>query len=299
MFAAAEPGFEASEVSALLSPVVGHPMAKAALEVALWDAQLRSEGRRLVDLLGGTRELVPAGVVVGVTRSAADTVAEVAERVSEGYQRVKLKIAPGADVVRVRAVREAFPALALQADGNGAYSGADATLFSKLDLFDLQCLEQPLPPDALLASAELAKQLRTRICLDEPLVSVGAVVQALDLGACSVVNLKVGRVGGLSEAMRVYGLCCERGVDLWVGGMLETGLGRAVNVAMASLPGFTMPGDLSASSRYWREDLTEPFELEQGCLRVPAGAGLGVVPRPEKLREQRRSLRLVKRGLNR
>jgi len=294
LFGISEP-FEASSVRGLLSPVVGHPMAKAAIEVALWDAQLRSQGQRLADALGGIRPLVPAGVVVGIGADAATMVAEVADRVEEGYRRVKLKIAPGADVERVRAVREAFPDLALQVDGNGAYSVADALLLSKLDEFELQYLEQPLAPDDWLASARLASQLRTPICLDEPLVSAVSVGQCLDLGACSVVNLKVGRVGGLQEAMDVYRLCIERRAGLWVGGMLETGLGRAVNVALASLAGFTMPGDLSASSRYWHEDLTEPFELKDGCLAVPTDTGLGVAPRPDMLRKNRRSVKLMKR----
>jgi O-succinylbenzoate synthase len=224
----------------------------------------------------------------------AATVAEVAERVGEGYGRVKLKIAPGADIDRVKAVREEFPALALQVDGNGAYSPADALRLSKLDEFGLQCIEQPLHPDDLLASAHLARRLRTPICLDEPLVSALAVAQALSLGACSVVNLKIGRLGGLTEAMAVYRVCVERAAPLWMGGMLETGLGRALNVAMASLPGFTLAGDLSASARYWHEDLTEPFELEGGCLRVPGGPGLGVVPRPERLRQVVTGTKLLK-----
>jgi O-succinylbenzoate synthase len=273
-----------------LAPVRGHLMAKATLEAAVLDAWLRVRGRSLaVDLARraappsvAVPATVPAGVVVGITGSVEGLLAEVATRVAEGYRRVKLKIHPGWDVVPVAAVRDRWPTdeLALQVDANGAYATrADpAGDLAPLDDLDLLVIEQPLADDDLLGHAALAARLRTRVCLDESLTSVGGVATALALGACSAVNLKAGRVGGPLEAVAIHDLCRRAGVPVWCGGMLETGIGRALNLALASLPGFTLPGDLSAADRFWAEDIvTRPARLTpDGTIAVPDGPGIGV-----------------------
>lgn len=279
--AAAGPSVHASDVAGLLRPVKGHPMAKAALEMAFLDADLRPVGQSLASCLGATRTMVPAGVSVGIAASVGELLDEVGGYVEEGYARVKLKIQPGWDVEPVASIRERFgPDLLLQVDGNGAYRRADAPHLARLDEYGLLFIEQPLADDDLAGHAELARLLATPVCLDESITSVAGALDAIDRGACSVVNIKPGRVGGYLEAKRMHDVCRARGVAVWCGGMLETGLGRAGNLALAALPGFTLPGDLSASARYFHRDLTEPFVLEDGQLRVPTGPGLGVSPDP-------------------
>ncbi len=273
----------AQEVAGVLARVAGHPMAKAALEVAVLDAELRAEGRSLAQRLGAARHEVDAGVAAGVADDLDALVEEVADYVSRGYRRVKLKIEPGWDEGPVGAVRAAFPDLALQVDANGAYAGHDHRALSRLDAYALLLIEQPLAADDLLGHAALARRLGTPLCLDESIGGATAAAVALALGACSVLNVKAGRVGGVFEAVRIHDLGRRRGIPMWVGGMLETGLGRAVNVALAALPGFNLTGDISASDRYWQEDLTEPFQLRDGHLTVPSGPGLGVAPLPDVL----------------
>ncbi len=259
--------------------VKGHPMAKAAIEMAVLDAQLRSTGQSLSASLGGVRAAVDAGVSVGIHPTVDDLVRVVVDHVDEGYRRIKLKVEPGWDIEPVGAVRAALgPDVLLQVDANAAYRLVDAEHLARLDEFDLLLVEQPLPEDDLEGHAALARQIASPICLDETITSLASARRALDLGACSIVNLKSGRVGGLREAVRIHDLCLQRGVPVWCGGMLETGLGRAANVALASLPGFTLPGDVSASARWFPEDLTEPFVLVDGQLAVPTGPGLGVTP---------------------
>jgi O-succinylbenzoate synthase len=261
-------------------------MAKAAVEAAVLDAECRADGIPLVNRLGAIPRLVPAGVAVGLQPSIGELLELVGSYLAEGYRRVKLKIEPGNDVAPVRAVRERFgDDLMIQVDANQAYTLADAPLLKALDPFGLQLIEQPLPEDDLFGHARLAELIQTPVCLDESITSVRQAAEALALGACSVVNVKPARVGGLLEAVRIHDLCLARGVDLWCGGMLETGIGRAANLALAALPGFTLPGDLSASGRYFHRDLTEPFVLEEGCLRVPSGPGIGVAPLAEALAE--------------
>ena len=278
-----------------LDDVLGHPMAKATVEMALLDASLRAEGRSLSAHLGGVREAVDAGVSVGMQPSIDDLVRVVHGYLAEGYRRIKCKIEPGCDVEPMRAVREAVgPDVALQVDANAAYRLEDTAALAALDELDLLLIEQPLPEHDLRGHAELARRLRTPICLDESITSVTSLREALDLGACSIVNIKAGRVGGLAEAVRIHDVCLDRGAPVWCGGMLETGLGRAANVALASLPGFTLPGDVSASRRWFHEDLTEPFELENGRLRVPLGPGLGVEPRDDVLAARTTSVTLVR-----
>jgi O-succinylbenzoate synthase len=264
-------------VADVLGPVKGHRMAKEALEVAVLDAELRAAGVRLVDHLGGVRDAVDVGVSVGITDDPELLASWVAEYLDEGYRRIKLKIEPGADVERVAAIRElvgdGFP---LQVDANTAYRVTDADHLARLDEFDLLLVEQPLAEDDIVGHAELARRLRTPICLDESIESLDHLETALALDACGIVNIKPGRVGGLLEARRIHDRCHAAGIPVWCGGMLETGIGRASLVALSALPGFTLPGDSSASDRYYATDLTEPFVLDDGRLRVPDGPGLGV-----------------------
>jgi O-succinylbenzoate synthase len=281
--AAAGP-IDAPAVATTLAPVKGHRMAKAALEMAVLDAELRAEGRSFGRELGAVHERVPCGVSVGIMDSIPALLDAVSGYVEEGYLRIKLKIEPGWDVEPVRAVRERFgDDLLLQVDANTAYTLADARHLARLDAFDLLLIEQPLEEDDVLGHADLARLIRTPVCLDESIVSAQSAAAAIRLGACQIVNIKPGRVGGYLEARRIHDVCAASGVPVWCGGMLETGLGRAANVALAALPGFTLPGDTSASGRYYRTDITPPFVLDDGHLDVPDGPGLGVVPIPEEL----------------
>jgi O-succinylbenzoate synthase len=280
----------ATQVAEILRPFHGHPMAKAALEMAILDAELRSAGVSLAEHLGAVRTEVDCGVSVGIHEDPAELVEVVDGYLSEGYRRIKLKIEPGHDVEAVRAVRERFPTILLQVDANTAYTLADAQQLAKLDEFDLLLIEQPLAEDDVRGHAELARLLSTPICLDESITSSRAAEDAIAIGACRIVNIKAGRVGGYLEARRVHDVCEAQGVPVWCGGMLETGLGRAANVALAALPNFTLPGDTSASGRYYAQDITEPFVLRDGRLEVPRGPGLGVAPIPEILEELTTSL---------
>ena len=289
------PELEAARVSEILRPVKGHRMAKAAIEMAVLDAELRARRESLARHLGGVRETVECGVSVGIQESIHRLLEVVEGYLTEGYRRIKLKIEPGWDLEPVRAVREHFPAVMLQVDANSAYTLADGRHLSRLDDFALLLIEQPLPAEQVRAHAELAAQLATPICLDESIVSAAAAADAIALGACSIVNIKPSRVGGYLEARRIHDVCQAHGVPVWCGGMLETGLGRAGNVALAALPGFTLPGDISASDRYYRRDITQPFVLEDGRLRVPAGPGLGVTVDDAVLREVTRCVDLVNR----
>ena len=266
-----------AKVAHALAPVSGHPMAKAALELAVLDAELRAAGQPLSERLGSVVDTVPSGVSVGIMDSVPQLIDAVTAYVDQGYVRIKLKIEPGWDVAAVRAVRERFPDVPLQVDANTAYTLADARLLEQLDDFDLLLIEQPLPEDDVRGHAELAKVVRTPICLDESVTSARAAADAIALGACSVINIKAGRVGGYLEAVRVHDVAAANGIAVWCGGMVETGLGRAANIALASLPGFVLPGDTSASDRFFTQDIiTAPFVLEGGHVRVPTGPGLGV-----------------------
>lgn len=262
--------------------IKGHRMAKAALETALLDAQLRGRGESFAQHLGAVRDRVPAGVSVGIMDSIDELLRHVHGYVEDGYKRVKLKIEPGWDYEPVRAVREAIgPDMALQVDANTAYTRDDADVLARLDEFNLLLIEQPLPEDDVLGHALLADRIDTPICLDESIVSAGGARDAIALGATSVINIKPARVGGYLEAVRVHDACLALDVPVWCGGMFETGIGRAANLALAALPNFTLPGDTSASARYFEQDTTEPFVLEDGCIRVPTGPGIGVTPIPE------------------
>jgi O-succinylbenzoate synthase len=273
----------AFDIAAITSPVRGHRMAKAALEMAVLDAELRAHNQSFAKALGATRASVQCGVSVGIPNSIDELLEQVADYLAEGYRRIKLKIEPGWDVEPVRAVRDAFPVVRLQVDANQAYTEDDADVLAKLDDYNLLLIEQPLAEDDLIGHAQLARKIATPICLDESIHSVKDTLTAIELGACSIVNIKAGRVGGYLEAVKIHDLCLSIDVPVWCGGMLETGLGRAANLALAALPGFTLPGDTSASDRYFTRDITEPFVMHDGMLDVPTGPGLGVLPEMDAL----------------
>ena len=276
---------DGARVAEVLHPVKGHRMAKAAIETAVLDAELRARGESFASHLGATREKVACGVSVGIASSIPALLDTVDGYLADGYLRIKLKIEPGWDVEPVRAVRERHPDVLLQVDANTAYTLGDARHLAKLDPFDLLLIEQPLDEEHIADHAELAKVVKTPICLDESIVSAYTAAFAIRIGACAIVNIKPGRVGGYLEARRIHDVCAANGVPVWCGGMLESGLGRAANVALAALPNFTLPGDTSASERYFDRDVTEPFVLEDGYLRVPSGPGIGVAPIPDVLEE--------------
>ena len=261
-----------------MAAVRGHQMAKAGLEMALWDLLGKAQGRPLRALLGGVRERVEVGVSVGLQASPEQLVQVVAAYLAQGYRRVKIKIKPGRDIADTRAVRQAFPELRLQVDANSAYSLASAEALLPLDEMNLLLIEQPLAEDDLWDHSRLQAKFATPLCLDESITTPRHARQALEMGACKVINIKPGRVGGLSRGLAIHDLCRKQNVPVWCGGMLETGVGRAANLALASLPGFTLPGDISATDRYYNEDIThERFNLNlDSTITVPNGVGLGV-----------------------
>lgn len=261
-----------------VSHISGHPMAKAGLEMALWDLFAQRAGVSLQKFLGGSGDTVKVGVSVGIQATPEKLLEVVNGYLADGYQRIKLKIKPGRDVSEVSIIRKHHPNLLLQGDGNSVYRIGDAEHLKELDEYNLLLLEQPLADDDIIDHAKLQPQLKTPLCLDESIHSVDHARWALELGACKIINIKPGRVGGMHEAKKIHDYAHARGVPVWMGGMLETGIGRAANVAVASLPGFILPGDISASMRYYFEDIIEqPFELNpDSTLSVPQGVGLGV-----------------------
>lgn len=273
-------------IAEVLKKFKGHRMAKAAIETAVLDAELRAEGRSFARELGAVHDTVPCGVSVGIMDEIPRLLDAVDGYLAEGYVRIKLKIEPGWDIDVVRAVRERFgDDVLLQVDANTAYTLRDAPHLARLDDFGLLLIEQPLEEEDITGHADLARMLRTPICLDESITSAQTAAAAIRLGATSVINIKPGRVGGYLEARRIHDVAVAQGVPVWCGGMVESGLGRAANVALAALPGFVLPGDVSASDRFYRVDLTEPFVMRDGALAVPRGPGLGVAPIPEILDE--------------
>jgi len=263
-----------------VKPFRGNPMAKAGLELALWDLAAKSMGVSLGRLYGGTQTEIQAGVSVGIQDSLDDLVTRVEGYLKEGYRRIKIKIKPGWDTEACAAVRRRFPDIPLQVDANGAYTLAQAETLWKLDEYQLLLVEQPFAPFDLLDHSRLQKLMKTPLCLDESILGETTARQALEMGSCRVINIKVGRVGGAVEARAIHDICRLREVPVWCGGMLESGIGRAHNLHLASLPNFKLPADLSASKRYYHEDLIDP-EVEltpRGTVAVPTGAGIGVNP---------------------
>ena len=273
----------AESVARLLSFIVGHRMAKAALETAVLDAQTRAAGVSFGEYFGAVRAEVDCGVSVGIAPSLDELLAEVSGYVDEGYRRIKLKIKPGWDIEPVRAVRDLIGDLPLQVDANTAYTLADVDRLRLLDEFGLLLIEQPFDEEDIAGHVALAAEIATPVCLDESIHSALIAVDAIERGATSIVNIKAGRVGGYLEAVRVHDVCAELDVAVWCGGMLETGIGRAANVALAGMENFTLPGDTSASKRFYADDITEPFVLVDGRLAVPTGPGSGVEVREQLL----------------
>lgn len=274
----ARPLSSVEDVAATLRRFKGHRMAKAGLELAFMDLAARSRGLSISQAIGGTRDRVPVGVSLGIEQTIDALVEQVLAHVAQGYQRIKLKIKPGWDVEVVRAVREAYPQGLLSVDANTAYTLAHTEHLRQLDAFDLLMIEQPLAHDDMVDHAALQRALRTDICLDESILHARGAAHALALGSCRLINIKIGRVGGYTEALGVHDVCQTHGAPVWCGGMLECGIGRAHNVALASLPNFSLPGDISASKRYWARDvITTPFEVApDGTVAVPTGPGTGV-----------------------
>jgi o-succinylbenzoate synthase len=274
-------------VNTVLEPIRGNEMAKAALENALWDIEAQRRDVPLGKALGGTFTEIPSGVSLGIQNSPKELLALVAKELAAGYQRIKIKIKPEKDLEVIAAVRKEFPAAKLMVDANSAYRLADSERLKKFDAYDLMMIEQPLAWDDIFDHATLQKQLRTPICLDECIHNVHHARAALELSACRIINIKLGRVGGHNEAKHIEEVCRQRSVPVWCGGMLESGIGRAHNIAMATLPGFVLPGDVSASQRYWDEDIIEP-EVEvsaRGTIRVPTAAGLGYAVRRKRVEQ--------------
>ncbi|MFS0687859.1 o-succinylbenzoate synthase [Sporosarcina sp. 179-K 8C2 HS] len=263
----------------LFAPIRGNNMAKAALECAVWDLFAKRKGIPLAEALGGQRQRIEVGISIGIQKDLASLIDKVQRYLEEGYKRVKVKIKPGADIDVLRGLRSAFPDVPLMADANSAYSLDDIDLLKQLDEFDLLMIEQPLAHDDIVDHAVLQKQLKTPICLDESIHSLEDVRKAVELGSTKVINVKIGRVGGLSEAKRIHDYCMERGVPVWCGGMLEAGIGRAHNIALTSLPNFILPGDTAGSSHYWEKDIIEPEVIvEDGYITVPTTPGIGFMP---------------------
>jgi O-succinylbenzoate synthase len=258
--------------------VRGHNMAKAAIEMAVWDLAARAENARLSRLLGGTRREIASGVSIGIQDSLDELARKVEQELSAGYRRIKIKIKPGWDLSAVETVRSRFGAIPLMVDANAAYSLAQADLLASLDAFDLMMIEQPLEYEDIRDHAVLQRRIRTAICLDESIHTPRLAEEAIALGACRIINIKPGRLGGFEQSIRVHDVCASHGVPVWHGGMLESGIGRAHNIHLASLPNFTLPGDIAASRRYFVPDLIEPAIAVSptGTIPVPEGAGIGV-----------------------
>jgi len=271
----------AAEIWGLLEHVRGHTMAKGALEAAIWDAEARQKDIPLAKLIGGTREETSSGVSIGIKASLEELLAAVKLELAAGYQRIKIKIKPGNDLAPVQRLRQEFPRIKLMVDANSAYRKEDWPLLKQLDGFYLMMIEQPLGWHDLFSHVALQKHLETPICLDECIHTLEDAEAAIALGACKIINIKLGRVGGYTVAKRIHDLCQLHGVPVWCGGMLEAGIGRAHNIALSSLANFSLPGDVTASRRYWHEDIIEPEVTvsAQGTIRIPAGPGIGFTPR--------------------
>jgi o-succinylbenzoate synthase len=275
----------AAAVWEMLALVRGHNMAKAALEAAIWDAEAKQKGVPLSKLIGGTRAEIASGVSIGIKDSLDELVSTVKKELASGYQRIKIKIKPGKDLELVRRLRQDFPRIKLMVDANSAYTLQDWPHLKQLEGFYLMMIEQPLGWDDLYSHVALQKKLDTPICLDECIHTEEQARAAIELGACKIINIKLGRVGGYTVARRIHDLCQQHSIPVWCGGMLESGIGRAHNIALSTLSNFTLPGDVTASKRYWEEDIIEPEVTvsPQGTIAVPLGRGIGFEPRLERI----------------
>lgn len=276
----------------------GHPMAKAGLELALWDLVAKKQSLPLWKLYGGTQKEIPSGVSVGIQDSESQLIERIQAFLEEGYQRIKLKIKPGWDVSVCRKVREKFPNIRLQVDANGAYNLDDKKTIKKLDEFGLEMIEQPFAPYDLWDHSRLQKEVQTPLCLDESITSAETARKAMEMGSCRVINIKAGRVGGIIESKKIHDICQKNSLPVWCGGMLESGIGRAHNIHLATLPNFRFPHDLSASKRYYAEDLIEPpIDITpQGTIEVPDLPGIGVSPQEERIEKARRVQEVFKKS---
>jgi O-succinylbenzoate synthase len=279
------PWAQIEELVACYRRVKRNHFAKAGLEMAGWDLLAQAQKQPLARLLGGTRTEILSGVSLGIEANVERLLTLVEQYVGEGYRRIKCKVAPGRDLEVLRRVRERFPTVPVMADANSAYTLADGPMLRAFDDLELLMIEQPLAEDDLVDHAALQRTLRTPLCLDESILSAEHARKALDLGSCRIINIKVSRLGGLLEARRVHDLCHAQGVPVWCGGMHEYGIGRAANVALAALPGFSLPGDVSGSDKYYREDIVEPpVRAVNGAIAVPSAPGLGYLPDEERIR---------------
>jgi O-succinylbenzoate synthase len=271
----------------LMKPVRGHRMAKATIETACWDLEAKRAGVPLWRHLGGVQDEIPCGVSIGIQDSPGELIEKIEKELASGYQRIKIKIKPGWDLNIVEQVRKRFPDIRLMGDANSAYSLADTALFQELDRFNLMMIEQPLAHNDIFDHAKLQQEIKTPICLDESIHSVEDAAHAIQLGSGRIVNVKLGRVGGHAEAQRVEKVCRENSIPVWCGGMLESGIGRAHNIAMATLAGFTLPSDISASARYWEEDIIGPAVTvsASGTILAPQKAGIGYDVKMERIEE--------------
>lgn len=287
----------ADEANAALGRIRGNRMAKGGVETAIWDLEARIAGKPLWQHIGGTRDEIACGVSIGLQASNDALLEKVTREVEAGYQRIKIKIKPGRDLSLVEAVRSKFPSIRLTVDANSAYSLADTDLLKRLDEYNLMMIEQPLAPGDLVDHAKLQREINTAICLDESILTLADARHAHELGSCKIINIKLGRVGGHAEARSIQEFCARLETPVWCGGMLESGIGRAHNIAMSTLEGFTLPGDVSASARYWEEDIIEPPVLvsPRGTITVPDGPGIGYEVnerRVESLVRRREEVRL-------
>jgi o-succinylbenzoate synthase len=286
----------AKDSAALMSRVRGHNMAKAALENSLWDAEAKIKEQPLWKLLGGTRSEIDCGVSIGIQNSHEQLLEKIETELAAGYQRIKVKVKPGWDLEVLTKIRNRWPKILLSCDANSAYRPSDIDHLKKFDEFGLLMIEQPLWHDDIFYHAKLQRELKTALCLDESIHHARDAETALQLGACRIINIKVGRVGGFSEAIAVHDICERNKIPVWCGGMLETGIGRAHNIALSTLPNFQLPGDVSASQRYWNEDIVEP-EIEvtkRGTIVVSKAGGTGYTPKKdliEKLTVRKEVLR--------
>ncbi len=275
----------AGDVWPLLGQIRGHNMAKATVETAVWDAEAKLKNIPLWSLIGGERQEIPCGVSIGIKESLDELSSTVKKELDAGYQRIKIKIKPGKDLAPVQRLRQDFPRIKLMVDANSAYRHEDLPLLKQLDAYYLMMIEQPLGWDDLFGHVEVQKNLQTPICLDECIHTYEQAEAAIALGACKIINIKLGRVGGLLQAKRIHDLCQRHNVPVWCGGMLESGIARAQNIAMSTLPNFSLPGDVTASKRYWHEDVITPevTVTAEGTIQVPRGAGIGFTPRMDRI----------------
>lgn len=288
----------AGQVNDALARIRGNRMAKGSVEAAIWDLEARLAGKPLWQHIGGSREEIACGVSIGLQQSTGALLEKVTGEVEAGYQRIKIKIKPDRDVALVEAIRTKFPGIRLSVDANSAYSLADIDVLRQLDQYNLMMIEQPLAAGDIVDHAKLQRELNTPLCLDESILTVEDARKADDLGSCKIINVKLGRVGGHAEAKMIQEFCASRDIPVWCGGMLESGVGRAHNIAMSTLEGFTLPGDVSASARYWEEDIIEPpvTVSQRGTIIAPAGPGIGYEvnePRLEALTVRREEIKIT------